>query len=234
MSKKPKKNNLAVDVAEQELVLINESPDTERGSRKSPPRLEPSWEPRAMGNPEPERKDTSDRVLTHAPLKTRSFRHNRATAPAEKRGRSRSFLVLLVVSFLGGLWLTAFHTYLGPLSKPATARPQQANGKGFPVYQIPGAGPRCLVELESMPSGTQVRVNRVWSAGLTPTTVSLSCQKTALLTLTTKDGLVSHETLKPTRPLESRKLKVSMSPVFRATTWLLLVSDFHAQFFQKR
>ncbi len=231
MTKKPKKNNLAIDTKEHDLVPIDESPDS--GRHQPPARREPSWEPKAMPTPEPERRETGERVLITKPFKARSFRRPRVSAP-DRQPVSRSFYVLIVLGFLGGAWMTAFHSYLSPLSKPATARPQQTNGKGFPVYQVPGSGPRCLVELETTPSGTQVRVNRVWSGGLTPTVLSLPCKQSALLTLTTRDGLVTHETLKPTKPVETFKLKISKSAVSRALTWLRLVSDFHSLFFQKR
>jgi hypothetical protein len=149
-----------------------------------------------------------------------------------RRPRYQKLLISLVVAAsAAGIWVVSFRSYLRPLSAKPTARLDDTRKMELPVYEVPSRGPSCLVELKSDPVGSEVRLNRVWFGGMTPTMLSLPCRQTTLLTLTTRKGSVSHQLLSPVRPLETLELRVSKSPVFRAATWWWLLIDFHSRFF---
>lgn len=207
---------------------INETPEELVLEPRPVPRQE-----RAVPQPPPVLKaaPTPAPVLEARPTPTpiRRAVYRETEVPAPKRAPSRGMIVLGFLGVVFGVWTMAFRGYLRPLSEPGTERPDFTRGLDSPVYQVPGPGNQCLVELESVPTGSLVRVNRFWTGGVTPTVLGLPCNQSALITLTTPQGQVSHEAFKPSRALETQKVRVSNSPFFRAATWLLVVADFHAR-----
>jgi len=195
-------------------VSVAEEPREERSYTPAPE--EPDWQTATQATA-PVLTTQRERALTNSVLGYQD-------RPVRKRIR-KLWVALGVLAVIGAIWLVSFLRFLGPLSEAPSERVDTSHNQ--PIYQIPGPGGRCLLELDSKPTGAVVRVNRFWSGGMTPTILSLPCQHVALITLKAPSGLTTHQFYRPTKLVETRKYKILKSFYARLAAGLRLVIAFH-------
>ncbi len=191
-----------------------------RSYNPAPP--EPEWEKTQAGAPTLTTRREQVRTKTEM-----GYRQRRVSGPVKKR-----WVVAGMLTIAAGAWLVSFLNFIAPLSESPSERVDTRHNS--PVYEVPGAGRRCLVELDTSPSGVQVRVNRFWSGGLTPTTLSIPCGENALVTLKAADGTMTHQFVRPIELQERRKYRISKAYQARLAAWLRLVIAFHTDFLAKK
>ncbi len=148
-----------------------------------------------------------------------------ATVAFKKRRDFRK-LAYGLAGIAGLFWIGAFGVYVKALWAPVRGKPTFRPGLKISVYSLQGEPGGCLVELSSYPPGAQVRMDRSWFGGTTPTVLNLPCERDVLLTLTDDMGS-AHYSLRATRAVEERMLTFSADPLRRAASLGRLMPDFH-------